>query len=272
MADSIQIAFDKLLARLNEDRVRAAEDYEKIRKALVEFFERRGSRTPEEDTDETISRVAYRLSEGEIITSPNPVAYFYAVARNVWLERLREHKAENAFNEDLSLVIEHELSPLDQMQRDEERRIFEECLQELSASNRELILEYYQDEAGAKIESRRKLATQLGISINALRRRVHQISHKLRKRFNARLGATPQRAEDKPSEYRQDWYYNTESLRSLAYKLTDEDISSLTPRLDSALQILAANQTQIDQAREDSAALREETKKIISRILVNTNA
>lgn len=71
-------------------------------------------------------------------------------------------------------------------------------------------------------------------------------------------------------EEEQYWPVKLESQLLLAGELTNADISLLTPRLDAALQTLAANQRQINQDRKNTTALREETKKIISRILVNT--
>ena len=49
------------------------------------------------------------------------------------------------------------------------------CLQALSEESRALIIEYYDDERGKKIERRRRLAARLGIPLNALRIRAHRI-------------------------------------------------------------------------------------------------
>ena len=46
------------------------------------------------------------------------------------------------------------------------------CLQNLPADNRELIVEYYQGEKGAKIKNRKRLIERLGIPVNTLRMRV----------------------------------------------------------------------------------------------------
>src|SRR5215471_11614968 len=65
-----QEAFDRLLASLGEDREVAGERYVEIRKNLVRFFEWRGSAFPEDHADETINRIAKRISEGEEIRNP----------------------------------------------------------------------------------------------------------------------------------------------------------------------------------------------------------
>ena len=53
------------------------------------------------------------------------------------------------------------------------------CLNELSPENRELIVQYYQGDKGAKIENRRKLGQRLGLPINSLRMRALRLREKL---------------------------------------------------------------------------------------------
>jgi len=54
-----------------------------------------------------------------------------------------------------------------------------ECLRSITDENREIILEYYQDERRAKIDDRRLLAAKLGISPNGLFSRARRIRDKL---------------------------------------------------------------------------------------------
>ncbi|HMB27307.1 MAG TPA: hypothetical protein VKS99_04340, partial [Blastocatellia bacterium] len=65
-------SFDSLLAQLGPDRESAARAYLDLRRALFIFFATRGAASPDEMTDETINRVARRLSEGERITTESP--------------------------------------------------------------------------------------------------------------------------------------------------------------------------------------------------------
>src|SRR5215510_14316765 len=83
-----QEAFDRLLASLGEDREVAGERYVEIRKNLVRFFEWRGSAFPEDHADETINRIAKRISDGEEIR--NPGSYCLGVARLLLLEKSGE--------------------------------------------------------------------------------------------------------------------------------------------------------------------------------------
>jgi len=54
-------------------------------------------------------------------------------------------------------------------------------MQDLNADSRELIVQYYQEEKKAKIDTRRKLAADLGIDLNALRVRAHRIRFALQR-------------------------------------------------------------------------------------------
>lgn len=53
------------------------------------------------------------------------------------------------------------------------------CLQTLLPDNRELILQYYQGEKGAKIQNRKKLLDRLGIPVNTLRMRALRLRERL---------------------------------------------------------------------------------------------
>src|SRR5882724_2197817 len=97
-----QEAFDGLLASLGEDRESAGERYLEIRSNLIRFFQWRGSPFPEDHADETINRIAKRISEREEIR--NPASYFLGVARMLLLEINRERiRQEQALNELTSL-------------------------------------------------------------------------------------------------------------------------------------------------------------------------
>jgi DNA-directed RNA polymerase specialized sigma24 family protein len=85
-------AFERLLASFDSDRERAGQKYENTRRKLLEFFEARGSRAPDEHADETLNRVARKIVEGEAIENLNN--YCYGVARFLWLEASRGRAKE----------------------------------------------------------------------------------------------------------------------------------------------------------------------------------
>lgn len=167
-------AFDKLLAHLDADRERAGERYEIIRLKLVRFFEWRGSVFPDDQADEVINRVARRIDEGEEIRDLKN--YFYGVARLLFLETLKEQEKEAAALEQMPPPWTDSEGGGEQEPR---LKCIEMCLRNLTAENRELIIQYYRMEKGAKIENRKAMARALGIPLNALRIRAHRIKAKL---------------------------------------------------------------------------------------------
>src|SRR5262245_29668334 len=79
-----QEAFDTLLVAFDADREIAGKKYLELRVALIRFFEWRGCPFPEDHADETINRVARKISEGEAIR--DPAHYAIGVARMLMLE------------------------------------------------------------------------------------------------------------------------------------------------------------------------------------------
>jgi len=169
-----QEAFDKLLACLDANREHAGEKYEQIRKGLVKFFEWRGCPFSEDHADETINRVAKRVSGGEELR--NPAGYVMGVGRLVLLEGYKEReKQQQALGElAYSTAESHDLEEL------EPRAVcLKRCLEGHTPDNRELILQYYQGEKGAKIENRRKLSESLKTPLNTLRMRALRLRERL---------------------------------------------------------------------------------------------
>jgi len=76
-----QEAFDKLLARLADDRERAGEKYQELRGNLIRFFEFHGSAFPEDNADVAINRVARKIDEGAEVRVPIYVATLSDAAR-----------------------------------------------------------------------------------------------------------------------------------------------------------------------------------------------
>jgi len=169
-----QEAFDKLLAALGPDRESAAEKYLEVRSNLIRFFEFRGCPFPEDHADETINRVAKRACEGEEIR--NHAGYFLGVARMLLLEIHKERAKERQALSELADAgdAQYEFEEL-------EPRVqcLERCLGNLSTDNRELILQYYQGEKGAKIENRKQLTDRFKIPLNTLRMRALRLREKL---------------------------------------------------------------------------------------------
>jgi DNA-directed RNA polymerase specialized sigma24 family protein len=158
-----QAAFDALLAWLDADRDQAGKKYENIRLRLIRIFTCRGRPDAEELADETINRVTLKAPAVSKEYVGDPALYFYGVAHKVFLESVRKPPAAAppaAVNSD---EVEREYECL------------ERCMERLPRGNRELVLEYYQNEKRAKINHRKGMAERLGIAQNALRIRAHRI-------------------------------------------------------------------------------------------------
>lgn len=161
------------------DRETAGEKYETIRRKLAEFFEARDSDEPHDHVDEAINRVARRIAEGEEIKDLN--SYFYGVARLVWLENLRAREKDRTPLELAPTPTAPDTSEQDLNRQVNEHRLscLEGCLARLPASNRTLIIEYYREEKGKKIEHRKQQAKKLNTTLNGLRLRASRIRSEL---------------------------------------------------------------------------------------------
>ncbi|HEY7912805.1 MAG TPA: RNA polymerase sigma factor [Blastocatellia bacterium] len=189
-------AFEGLLACLDSDRERAGGRYENLRRKLVKYFECRGCLAPEDYTDETINRVARRVSEGKQIWTADPASYFYGVARNVLREYWTSPDRELAPLECLPPVAHPSAhtddlfwSEAEKHMLDRQMDALDRCMNELPRESRELLIEYYKGEKGDRIRHRKLLARQLGIPPNALRIRVHRIREKLERCVNESVNA-----------------------------------------------------------------------------------
>jgi len=169
-----QEAFDRLLRCLADDREIAGEKYLEIRRNLIRFFEWRGCPFPEDHADETVNRVARRVSEGEDLR--NPGAYFIGVARLLVLEIVKARAKES---QALGEIASSSVEPVEATGDEPRIECLQQCLETLSTTNRELILQYYQGEKGEKIKNRKQLTVRLGVPLNTLRMRALRVRESL---------------------------------------------------------------------------------------------
>jgi DNA-directed RNA polymerase specialized sigma24 family protein len=169
-------AFTRLLAKLDPDPEMAGEKYERLRRQLIKFFEWRGSFISDELADETLNRLARKIDEGEEIEK-NVFAFSLGIARFVFREALKRPDNRRAPMQELDTVA----APPERVEEDDDLWVvcLRECLGGLSEENRELIIEYYQDEGRARIDGRKMLAARLGVSLNALFSRAKWTRDKL---------------------------------------------------------------------------------------------
>lgn len=171
-------AFSKLLSSLDDDRDRAGEKYEQIRRGLAYFFQARGCTFADDHADETINRVARKLGDGEEIR--DVYTFVYGVARLILLEVFKQREKERLAVVHLAPAAQETASDQEEKARSEERfACLRKCLANLPVETRNFITRYYMGQKRSKIENRRKLAEELAIPMNALRLRARRIRERL---------------------------------------------------------------------------------------------
>jgi DNA-directed RNA polymerase specialized sigma24 family protein len=177
-------AFQQLLTWLDEGASSDGQKYLEMRRRLAAYFDRKNCPMPDELADETLNRVARRLEEEGAIEGDAPARYCYIVARFVFMEHLREMQKDDSLLHDLRRQPHADAlfaSEADKEQRIKEQRLncLEQCLNMLESVSREIIARYYVGKARVKIEHRRVMAEELGITMNALSIRAYRIRDKL---------------------------------------------------------------------------------------------
>jgi RNA polymerase sigma factor (sigma-70 family) len=164
-----KIEFEDLLVWLDPDPERAAHRYEGVRRRLIWFYLNRQCSPAEDLADETINRVAKKPKDWKEKYEGDPMAYFHAVAKNVFREYCRELNRKIEPPPDMSCPeLESHLICL------------KGCIAKLTSESRNLILPYYKERKRAKIDCHKEMGDKLGLSPGALRARIHRIRTKLR--------------------------------------------------------------------------------------------
>ncbi len=173
MGDLTQERFNRLLEWLDADRDAAALKYEKIRQRIIRTLVCRGCCEAETLVDDSIDRVAAKVDWLIQNYVGDPALYFYGVAQNVFKEYLRKKPRPD-------------LPPPDRETTNSEEReqvfdCLDHCMKHLPEDNTSLVIRYYEGEKQAKINNRKQLAEEFGITLDALRIRAHRIRRELRK-------------------------------------------------------------------------------------------
>ena len=186
-AESREPPFPTLMQRLAADGTPAATIYEELRRRLIVYFRLHLPAEAEALADQVFDRMARKLQEG---TEVRDVAHYaFGVARLVCLEaRAREQRWREA-SADPPLAPEAESAE----DAEDDKAVMDAlaaCLQQMGARSSELILAYYAGDGGEGRRARGRLATALGLSINALRNRALRIREALEECVSRRLKST----------------------------------------------------------------------------------
>ncbi len=185
-------AFDQLLHAFNADREVAAREFEKRRSKMLYIFAARGCSCAEELADEVFNRVEKKLAAGVAIQ--NLDAYLLRVAEFVALEHLKksgsqplpldEVETSDLLSEDPEKIADERAHLAKERQRE---RCMKRCWQRLAEAERSKLARYFSEEGRARIENRKWLAQELGISVEALRVEIHRQRAALEKCVRERL-------------------------------------------------------------------------------------
>lgn len=159
-------SFDALLDWLDPDRDKAGRRYEVIRGGLIRIFASQGLTDAEHYADETVDRVIKRLPDIREGYVDDPARYFRGVARNIILETRRR--------KEIPTDVLPECRPLKPGDHDMVDCL-SQCLKLLPEDKQDLILDYHLYDGRDKVIHHRQMASELSISVGALRTRAHHV-------------------------------------------------------------------------------------------------
>jgi DNA-directed RNA polymerase specialized sigma24 family protein len=160
----------------NQDE--AGKEYEQIREGLIRYFHFRGCSEPDILADETITRVAMKLSTFDTGNNVKTITYFYGFAKNIF----REYLAQKARKEiDIESVKFLQTANFEDNENSFELECLENCLKELDFEEKDLLLQYYSKNKREKLELRQKLADEWKIKKGTLHTKVHRLKLEVRK-------------------------------------------------------------------------------------------
>jgi len=165
-SDFGQNVFDKLFKLLEPDAPSIEEGFRQCRFKLIKFFVYRYCEDPESLADETVGRLLKNVHAGRELLPDNPYRYVYAIAMNVFRENVRAKKKGEVLD-DIEQVGELPVP-------EEADDCLRQCMEQIPAEKRELLERYYLDEG-----SREAILQEQGLTLNALRLKVHRIKNGL---------------------------------------------------------------------------------------------
>jgi RNA polymerase sigma factor (sigma-70 family) len=187
--EQVDDPFDLFLSMLSSNRDTAEKKLKNIRRRLVIMLDCRGCTCSEDLADEAMLRFAHRLPKMDPPFAGDVIPYLYTVAYNLYLEYI--DKQFLPLPDDVTELPgpdEEDVNTKEQL-----HECLDACLDRMDPKSRDLVLDYYRLEKHSKIDFRKSLAQKLGISVNALRIRLHKIRASLETCIKQCLGLKPPR-------------------------------------------------------------------------------
>ena len=179
-----QEQFYRLLDWLDPDRERAAVRYALIQLRLIRFFASRGCVDAESLADKTINVVASKV-EGLTDYVGDRSLYFHGVGKNIYRQHIRPLATESLTDSTIQPPVPPPPPP------DLLMTLLEECMNRLELEDQRLVLQYHEEDKQEKIQHRKILAREVGITLNALRIKMYRLNLQLRKCIEGRLREIP---------------------------------------------------------------------------------
>lgn len=180
--------FEKLLQRLDPDPQQAESKFLELRTKLIDFVDWQGGVSVVDLADDTLTRVARRLEEG--IQTDDISKYALGVARFVLKEHWRSFERGAVSLERLGPSQHPVIDPFFEQEKSAQTaredvllECLRECLGSLPEDERDLLVGYYQYDGRPRIDMRKRLAEEFGLSQNGLRLKAHRLRRKLQSLF-----------------------------------------------------------------------------------------
>jgi DNA-directed RNA polymerase specialized sigma24 family protein len=167
-------ALNQLLAALSDDKVAAGFAYTKLRESLIRFFQIKGDSDPDDSADETLDRVALKISQNTEI--PDLTKFSFGVARFVFLERIKLDQkqriaAKGFYADKISIKPEVETDDFSPLR---------ECFNHLADDEKQILQEYFADIPHLELfEQRKKMQIKYDIGLSSLRVKIFRLRERL---------------------------------------------------------------------------------------------
>ena len=167
--------YTEFIRLLSEDPQVGEQKYFELRGKLVRLFRVKRLSDAETLADETLHRAVVGYQKNNLDLK-NVQAWCFGIASRVSQEKYRELSRHES---DYDLSNKEEESKPDQEAEDERLNCLRECLARLDSADRQLVVDYYNNETKAS-DNRRRMAAQLNLKENTLRKQTARLRDKLR--------------------------------------------------------------------------------------------
>jgi DNA-directed RNA polymerase specialized sigma24 family protein len=161
-------SLDTLLMGLAAEPDDAAKAYRVVHARLTRFFDLKNMADPATMADEVMDRLAATMATRGAAQIESPAAFALGIARHLLQEEWRRLAREKEAIREWTAVV--------QTEHDDEKELtmasLDHCLRRMPAVKREMLQSYYGWTGAEKIAHHRRMADELGLTVNALRNRL----------------------------------------------------------------------------------------------------